>query len=96
MKKILLMLAILLFFGCSVERKPVNDMFPQMSYLEVWNGGTLISTYTGNITVEMGSMKNVNIFGEDFVLEIYNIYIDGVYMDTFVDSEAMAFRFHKR
>lgn len=94
MKKLLLVLLIVPFlFGCSIKRKPVDDMFPQMTYLEVYNGSLMIASYEGLVEIKMGSMKNMNVFGEDFILEVYEIYVDGHYVETFIDSESMAFRF---
>lgn len=94
MKKLLLVLLIVPFlFGCTIQRKPVDDMFPQMTYLEVYNGGSMIASYEGRVEIKMGSMKNKNFYGEDFILEVYEIYVDGHYVETFIDSEAMAFRF---
>lgn len=94
MKKLLLLLLIVpILFGCSLKRRPVDGMFPKMKYLEVYNGGTMIASYEGLIEVRMGSMKNIHIFGEDFILEVYKIYVNGEYVETFIDSEAMAFRF---
>lgn len=94
MKKLLLVLLIVPFlFGCTIQRKPVDDMFPQMTYLEVYNGGSMIASYEGRVEIKMGSKKNKNFYGEDFILEVYKIYVNNQYVETLIDSESMAFKY---
>ena len=82
-----------IFCSCTIKRYSVDKMFPIMSYLEVYNGGTCIGQYEGNIQVKMGSMCNTNIYGHDFILEYYEVYVNGKYVESFIDSDAMAFKY---
>ena len=85
----------IMLMGCTFNRKPVSTMFPDMSHLEVYNGGTCIAEYDGLITITMGSIGNYNAYGHDFVLEYYEIYLNGNYVESFIDSDAMAFKFRR-
>lgn len=85
----------LTFASCTLKRAPMENMFPAMTHLEVYNAGECIGNYDGYVQLKMGSISNNNVYGHDFILEYYEVYVDGRYIESFVDSDAMAFKYKR-
>lgn len=100
---VLVSIVIVLFSSCrnglNIERQS-KDMFPKMTKLEVFNGGQSILflevTNQSYIEIRMSGVSNHNGAGRNFYLERYDVYVDGNYITTIIDSEAMAFVYTKK
>lgn len=86
------------FSSCNVTNKmgDNNTPFPtRPTTIEFWNGGTKIAEYE-NACVHVSSVLNSRLVGANITWYYYEIEVDGVIVDTIVDSESLAIKYKGR
>lgn len=86
------------FAGCNVTNEMSDGNTPfstRPTTIEFWNGGTKIAEYE-NACVNVASVCNDRLIGASITWYYYEIEVDGVIVDTIIDSEALAIKYKGR
>ena len=84
--------------SCNVTNEMVDSDTPfstRPTTIEFWNGGAKIAEYE-NACVKVTSVRNERLIGASITWYYYEIEVDGVIVDTIVDSESLAIKYKGR
>lgn len=84
--------------SCNVTNKmgDNNTPFPtRPTTIEFWSGGAKIAEYE-NACVHVLSVLNSRLVGASITWYYYEIEVDGVIVDTIIDSEALTIKYKGR
>lgn len=86
------------FASCNVTNEMGDSDTPfstRPTTIEFWNGGTKIAEYE-NARVNVASVLNERFIGESITWYYYEVEVDGVIVDTIIDSESLAIKYKGR
>lgn len=88
----------ILFTACNITNKMGSGDTPfstTPTHIEFYNGGAKIAEYD-NAVVRVSSVYNSRFVGADITWYYYEIVVNGVVVETIIDSEALAIKYTGR
>lgn len=95
---VLFMVSVIGFASCNVTNKMGDNDTPfptRPTTIEFWSGGAKIAEYE-NACVHVSSVLNSRLIGANITWYYYEIEVNGVIVDTIIDSESLTIKYKGR